>query len=269
MVTCNKINDSAGWGRLGNQLWALSNVVGYSKKHDIPWRIPKWKYSQYFEGPFNEIDTVLENCIDVVENGFHYTELPNITGSNINLMGYWQSRKYWEHCEEDVLTIFTFTPEVIKEVKRFMMQSLCGNANIGYCSTAKIPVFVHVRRGDYVQGMAHYYHKLTLDWYAQAMNNFNPDTHHFFVLSDDIEFCRKHFTTANTSFSHFDEIHDLCLMSECSHGIMANSSFSFWGQFLIKNPNKIIIAPAKDKWFKPVAGHNMDDLYHNQNWKLL
>jgi hypothetical protein len=53
-------------------------------------------------------------------------------------------------------------------------------------------------------------------------------------------------------------------MSQCDHNIIANSTFSWWGAFLNKNTNKIVIRP--DKWFGP-ANSNIDtkDLFP-QDW---
>jgi hypothetical protein len=49
------------------------------------------------------------------------------------------------------------------------------------------------------------------------------------------------------------------MMTLCSGGIMANSSMSWWGAWLISNPTQPIIAPKQ--WFgEQYKDYNMNDL---------
>ena len=54
-------------------------------------------------------------------------------------------------------------------------------------------------------------------------------------------------------------------MSLCDHHITANSSYSWWGAFLCKNPNKKIICPTN--WLKSTHPSSwMNGNYYPPSW---
>ena len=90
------------------------------------------------------------------------------------------------------------------------------------------------------------------------------------VFSDVIDWCKEQdffkpdrFVMSETTDEFADGQRvpwtDLCLMSLCTDAIIANSSYSWWGAWLIDNPDKVVVAPKK--WFgQQFAHYNMNDL---------
>jgi hypothetical protein len=106
-----------------------------------------------------------------------------------------------------------------------------------------------------------------MEYYEKAISYFgdlneNPT---FYVFSDDIEWARLNlnipynavFVDINDDNSDYE---DLRLMTLCKHNILANSTFSWWGAYLNKNPNKSVIAPKM--WFK-------DEILNQQTTDLI
>lgn len=81
------------------------------------------------------------------------------------------------------------------------------------------------------------------------------------VFSDDPEWVKKEFKIENVIFAGNDILKDyeqMYLMSICKHNIIANSSFAWWGAWLNKNPNKIVIGPKQ--WLVNKTSDKLDVL---------
>ncbi len=163
---------------------------------------------------------------------------------NVYLDGYWQSEKYFFDIKNIILKDFTVknSPDPVNES---IMKEIteCESVNI------------HIRRGDYVSNpITNQYHGfLGLEYYQKAIRLIleKVGSPHFFVFSDDPEWASENIETdfPITYIKHNGDknYEDLRLMSTCKHHIIANSSFSWWGSWLSRNEDKIVIAPKK--WF--------------------
>jgi len=120
-----------------------------------------------------------------------------------------------------------------------------------------IPTSLHIRRGDYVNDpKTNSYHGVCeIDYYQKAFvflqDRLPQETLQIFVFSDDIEWAKINLSLPSpmhfVSKSSIPDYEEMYLMSICKHNIIANSSFSWWGAWLNKNHDKIVVAPKK--WF--------------------
>lgn len=117
---------------------------------------------------------------------------------------------------------------------------------------------MHIRRGDYLIPEHSGYTKLGQCYYTKAIQVIkerlgNP---HFFIFSNDIQWCKDNLPQALSSVIDKDwltfvegndegnAIEEMELMRSCEHAIVANSTFSWWAAYLMKNPKKICIMPS-------------------------
>lgn len=169
-------------------------------------------------------------------------------------LGYFQTEKYFADIKEQVREAFQFRNYVPTEAVREMEKAIRGCNGIS----------VHIRRGDYLDPKysALYEGICTDRYYEQAIGEMKkryPDAR-FFFFSNDIEWVKENYSgpdcvivEGNGEDSGFA---DLYLMSRCSHHIIANSSFSWWGAWLNPNPHKTVIAPKR--WLN---GRECRDIY--------
>lgn len=246
------------YGRLGNQLFQIATTMGVAIKNGEQYVFPYWAYAR----DINVLscppqDLSLFQWHEYTESAFTFdTNIFNIPkDKHINLSGYFQSEKYFEHCKPQVkaaiLTEHNLKQREILKKKYGIDDDSCA---------------VHVRRGDYVH-LPNHYTNLGLDYYISALQLIwtTHKAKNTIVFSDDIEWCKNFFNVPNFVYSHETcDFNDLLMMSSCGYHVTANSSFSWWGSWLANS--KCVIAPKS--WFGPAIQHDTRDLYRSEMIKL-
>ncbi len=163
-----------------------------------------------------------------------------------HLVGYWQSERYFADIA-DVLD-HDFAP-----ARRL---SPAAHALAAAVDSPR-SVSVHVRRGDYVSNpaAARWHGNLDAGYYRRALDLVRSrigdlDVH---VFSDDVGWCQGHLELGvEASFvSGLPAFDDLMVMRACTHHVLANSSFSWWGAWLDAEPGAVVVAP--ERWLADPA----------------
>lgn len=230
MITFSQLGE---WGRMGNQLFQIATTISTALQNNTNYCFPPWQYEKNFN---------LHNCfssnINTVETYrervFYYDPIPAY--KNIDLFGYFQSWKYFEHHKEEIINLLT-------PIHNFEREP-------GLCS-------IHVRRGDYLEKQD-CHPLMTMDYYQEAMKKSGCSK--FILFSDDMRWCKKNFKGDEYEYAERNSPPvDLAIMvKRCESNIICNSSFSWWGAYLNQFLDKKIIAPIK--WFGPKLAHDTKDL---------
>lgn len=171
-------------------------------------------------------------------SAFEYREEYLKPNSFIYFKGYFQNPLYFQSISSQIKQDMS-PPPIKSEINKHKLQQILSSGN---------SVFIHIRRGDY---LTHSW-EIDLEYYKKAVAIIaskveNPQ---FFLFCADREFA-EHLdldypfidmtTQGINADNHFE---DLTLMAHCRHGIVANSTYSWWAAYLMNNPYKIIIAPT-------------------------
>jgi len=195
------------------------------------------------------------------EPHFHYDPAFETLGPQASLFGYFQSERYFT-------SIAGGLRDWLLPREPF---GVAAATVLGLIERSLVPVSVHVRRGDYLNpGTAEVHGILGEPYYRHAIDRIEAalgEGIDFFVFSDDPAAAEQ--VLNFVSKSRLNHVRgdprrpweDMALMARCRHHVIANSSFSWWGAWLNRSPNKIVVAPRA--WFAPaeLKKLNMTDLY--------
>ncbi len=185
--------------------------------------------------PFERRNYIRQECV-----GFDPRLLSIKSRGTVYLEGYWQSENYFKDAESVIrqeLRIIPPNDEVNQEMA----------VRIRDCRA----VALHVRYFDAPQERG--VNNAPGEYYERAiekMETLEPAVH-YFVFSDQPDVARTlvplpagRITLVSHNQGDENAYADLWLMSQCQHFIIANSTFSWWGAWLARNPGKRVIAPG-------------------------
>lgn len=210
---CMEHTDAVNWKKkYAAKIRKLSNLIGYEKY--------------------------------IIEPSYGYNEgMERLATKNCIYRGFWQSEKYFKHCEKDIRKQFTFLafdePQNIDVAKKMASEN---------------SVAIHLRKGkDYLQSDLMGKNLCGADYYMRAIEYIREqvDNPVFYVFTDNPDWLKENLRSFDYTLVDWNEVsgkrsfRDMQLMSCAKHNIIGNSTFSWWGAWLNPNSNKIVIAPNK------------------------
>lgn len=268
MITC-KMN-----GGLGNQLFEIFNTISLAIDNNTDFVFLYTTFvtnrSTYWENFLNKLKKyTVENLPNIehqyCEPCFEY--VPVKYHQNMCLNGYFQSEKYFANNYNKITEIIGLS-ELINNLKEKI------GSNYDFNNT----ISMHFRLGDYKYNP--YAHPiLTLDYYINSIEhiinktNKNDYTVIYYCENEDMSTVNGNINALQNKFESFKFVRfrgdyadheEMLSMSLCTHNIIANSTFSWWGAYFNTNNEKIITYPCI--WFGPkLADKNLKDL-HPSSW---
>lgn len=175
-------------------------------------------------------------------------DCPIHTERDMYIFGVFQNAAMADEVKEEVQQRFTFAP-FENERNNILMREMQVCNSIG----------IHIRKGQDYMSRIWYQNTCSLDYYRKAIAYIKERVENpkFYVFADNPAWVKENFQEFDYQLvegnppagwgSHFD----MQLMSYCKHNIISNSTYSWWGAFLNKNKEKIVILPKQ--WFNPAS----------------
>lgn len=159
------------------------------------------------------------------------------TDKSYYVEGYWENPIYYE--DEQGLLQEKLRFRDMEVLHSAVAQEICKRNSVS----------MHIRRGDYLRTYDEFQYNLCGEqYYRLAMTYIKERVEHahFYIFTDDTEYAEQVYGSREdiTVVKGHRDYEDLALMSLCKHNILANSTFSFWGAFLNKNPDKIVLTTS-------------------------
>jgi hypothetical protein len=212
---------------LGNHLfqYTLSRLI--SEKNGYNFYIP---YENYIVKCFKDVYLGIKDgdiIYNYIENDPKYDENIFNISDFTNLVGYFQTEKYFEGNEDKIKSWFVVesSPEVDFLFDKYPINEYC---------------YIHIRGGDYITNGWN----LNKDYYLRAMDvvKSKKSDIKFVIITDDVNFSNSLFPEIDILTNNV--IIDFKCLYFSKYFIMSNSSFSWWCAWLSDK----IISVAPKNW---------------------
>jgi hypothetical protein len=273
-------------GGLGNQLFQIFCGIAYSLENIIPFKINANKFD--LVSPLDNISqrpTYWNNFLVnlstftyqdqltiptyIEKTHFRFKKIPSIT-QDFRLHGYYQSYKYFEEQYANICKMINLDNQKAAIFEKHKM----------LLDTAKKPISLHFRIGDYVKNQAMHpilsneYYIKSINYLKSCLSDFE-ENYYLLIFGEScdnekiahaIKSIKAIYTIAIVICDYsIPDYEQLLLMSLTSHNIIANSTFSWWGAYFNTNVNKIVCYPSL--WNG--SNNNVNDLFPYSWIKIL
>jgi Glycosyl transferase family 11 len=247
-------------GELGNQLFQYAAGLALAKRQTSVRELSSTPTDELTSGgTLFHAEPRQRTVICFSERSFSFDEGFLTLTPPVVLQGYYQSVRYFHDSDGELRAQIKLRAQPC--ARFFEAQNVI--------ESSRTPVAVHVRRGDLItdDGVHPVHGCLAWPYYSKAlhvMKRLIDNEHDLFFFGDDLgalsELQSKVPQSIIVSHSDLSAAEDLILMRKCRHFITANSTFSWWGAWLGKAPDKIVISPRQ--WFSPsgLRQNNVCDL---------
>ena len=169
-----------------------------------------------------------------------------------DVYGYFLAEKYFHDDREALMDLFTPTAEPEGREREYLDR-------ITACEAAAISLRL---QDDYAKNaMAHVcdeaYFRAGIAYLREKVPGVK-----FFIFADDISRAKALDLGIDAEYIEgMTDVQGMRLMNHCRHYIISNSSFSWWGAYLSRNEDRIIVAPKR--WMNNPKNDYHDKYYGN------
>lgn len=233
-------------GRFGNLLYCIATAATLAQRYDEPYCAVVNK--NYYCTPPD--DCLLPEYIAPLKNTIFRnipfadevpltcpwhdcnSQIPEIIkGQDMCLYSF----EVTDYSPELAASLFAPSEQIISQ-----LQELYPTLNHEYtCSVA-------VRRGDFLTLPMHSPAE-DYAFYRKCMKRLEKKWHtkdiHYFITSDDIEWCKQHFVGKQFTFVEDTYLNQLYIAALCRCNILSNSTFAQWGGVINVHKDKVVYYP--------------------------